>query len=248
MEHFFENRKVSVTPPQLHELIDTLQFIKDLEKIYFEMQVQERRFLIQIVRQAGSTSFLPALTLALTVALTTYTAMAFGITPILTNRYAIVGATWSGIIAVLICGIMTLLLEAAKKYYEKVCIEEFDLAERQLFSNYFSHFGNLQFNQCIQVVEEMSTELKIPIEYRWRKLLLHLAKQCQELLILETSSLNIEPEEFYSSKDFTFSMAKQLGVSSSLIREKSDLSSSEQLNNANFQRFCFLDDIAMQPL
>ena len=52
----------------------------------------------------------------------------------------------------------------------------------------------------------------------------------------------------FASKDFTFSMAKQLGVSSSLIREKSDLSSSEQLNNANFQRFCFLDDIAMQPL
>jgi|GEM_PF-4169231 len=195
LKEFFKKRKIRLGPPQIDELVDSLQLISDLKKIYSEMEVQERRLVIQALRKVCANPKISALALVVTICLTAYTAIAFAIAPELHGGFKTKGLIFSGIAAVVLGTLLVLLFHYLEHLYAKVKIGKYDLPERALFSGYFRCFGKLEFDKCKDLIENMEVNLRNEIEYKWRKNLLNLAQACQTYKISVDEGENQEKSE-----------------------------------------------------
>jgi len=192
---FFKKKVVFTEPKELfNEQVDILTFIYRLKNVYLEMGEQERKYLIRFIRFLGEHRIFAASAFTATLFLTAFTAATFGITPVFHNEILIAVFSGSGVVGIIVFAVFTGAFELCRRYYEKVKIGEYDLKEREFFSNYFDNFGQKNFHICKKLVSKMDPNLHHSIEFKLRENLFELADLCLQVQKLDEEAKQHENE------------------------------------------------------
>lgn len=152
---FFLSNRTMGSEPNIPQLIKILEAIRNLKFLYQEMEKQESRKSVKILRWVGANPKTTAIATTATICIAGYTAVAFDIDDDFNNRTLKYVVIVSAVIGVVVGVLGTIVFNSLEKKYHKVKINEWDIAERALFSKYFKNFGEMDFDGCINIIKEL---------------------------------------------------------------------------------------------